>query len=182
VRCCHPAGSAEVEQLARAICGDEQDAALVAHARIIAENELLRRAIRLQKLASVERLLAEARPNESEYVQQTIDTLVAKIFDKFKYQLPSLAEVQGRYSSSQDIFRAVEDYLSLEKLIEARKFVKEFLDQVEPPKVRKERTEYEAVELAASDLDALERYETRAHSRQMRAIREFIEIKGSAES
>jgi hypothetical protein len=177
VRCCHPAGSAEVEQLARAICGDEQDAALVAHARIIAENELLRRAIRLQKLASVERLLAEARPNESEYVQQTIDTLVAKIFDKFKYQLPSLAEVQGRYSSSQDIFRAVE-----EKLIEARKFVKEFLDQVEPPKVRQERTEYEAVELAASDLDALERYETRAHSRQMRAIREFIEIKGSAES
>jgi hypothetical protein len=102
MNCRYPAGCAEVEQLASATCGDEQDAALLVQARIVAENELLLRAIRLQKLASIERVLGEARLNENK-----------------------------------------------------------------------------ALELAARDLDALERYETRAWSRQMRAIREFIDIRRS---
>ena len=93
-----PAGGAEVEQLARAICGEQQDAAALAQARIIAENELIYRAIARHKHGLVERRL---KPQGGD--------------------------------------------------------------------------EYRALELAAPDLDALERYETRAWSRQMRAIREFIE-------
>ena len=100
-----PAGAAEVEQLARAICGEQQDAAALAQDRLIAENELIHRAIARHKHRLVERLL---KPKGCD--------------------------------------------------------------------------EYQALELAAPDLDALERYETRAWSRQMRAIREFIDIRRSAES
>jgi hypothetical protein len=58
--------------------------------------------------------------------------------------------------------------------------VKNFLDR-QPTKPR-ELDEHQALELAAPDLDRLERYEYRAWLRQMRAIRDFIDIKQSAES
>ena len=51
-----PAAAADIEHLAKTICGDEQDTALLAQARVIAENELVLRAVRAQKLAVVERL------------------------------------------------------------------------------------------------------------------------------
>ena len=61
--------------------------------------------------------------------------------------------------------------LQREDLLALRKFVKRFMDK-QPPKPRV-RDEYQAMELAAADLDRLERYETRAWSRQMRAMRTF---------
>ena len=110
----HPAASPEIEHLAQAFCGDAQNPALLAQARIIAENELMQRAIRLQKLRTIEALLAEARMSDDEFFQRTLDRL--------------------------------------------------------------KRDECQAMELAAHELDKLERYETRAWSRQMRAIRTFIEL------
>ena len=95
----YPAGSAEIEQLAGAICGNEQDAALLVQARIIAENELIWRAIRLHKLSLVERLLAEGRLNESEYFQQTRDRLLVATFEKFKEHLPPIATLRERLRS-----------------------------------------------------------------------------------
>ncbi len=175
----YPAGSAEIEQLAGAICGNEQDAALLVQARIIAENELIWRAIRLHKLSLVERLLAEGRLNESEYFQQTRDRLLVATFEKFKEHLPPLATLRERYSS-EALIDTVEEYFEGEDLTAVRKFVKNFLDR-QPTKPR-ELDEHQALELAAPDLDRLERYEYRAWLRQMRAIRDFIDIKQSAES
>jgi hypothetical protein len=88
-----PAASSEVEELAKVLCCDAQDPTLLAQARIIAANELMRRAIRLEKIRTIEM-----------------------------------------------------------------------------------RDEYQAIELAAANLDRLERYDTRAWSRQRRAIRSFIEL------
>jgi hypothetical protein len=51
-----PAPSGEIEQLARAICGDDEDPALFAQAISIAENELALRAIRERQVECVERL------------------------------------------------------------------------------------------------------------------------------
>jgi hypothetical protein len=101
-----PAASPEVEELAKVLCGDEQNPVLLVQARIIAENELLRRAIRQQKLQAVEQ---------------------------------RLAEMQRSHKSL-------------------------------------ECDECQALETAAAELGRLERYETRAWSRQMRAIRSFIEL------
>ena len=173
------AGPAEVEQLAKALGGDEQDGALLVQARIIAENELIRRAIRLHKLSLVERLLAEGRLSESEYFQQTRVRLLIATFEKFKEHLPPLTSLRERYSS-EAIIDMVEEYFEGEDLTAVRKFVKNFLDR-QPTKPR-ELDEYQALEVAAPDLDRLERYEYRAWLRQMRAIRDFIDIKQSAES
>jgi hypothetical protein len=147
---------------------------LLVQARIIAENEITRRAIREQRLGVIERLLAEARLSDDEYFQQKVDKLIVAIFDKFQAYLPPLAQFRGRYTSER-IAAILEDYLPEKKSIEAGKFAKSFLDQqpTKPPK----RDEYEVLEEAAPDLDTLERYENRAWSRQIRAIREFIEIK-----
>jgi hypothetical protein len=51
-----PVPSAEIEQLARAICGDDKDPALFAQATAIAENELALRAIHERQIDCVERL------------------------------------------------------------------------------------------------------------------------------
>jgi hypothetical protein len=102
----HPTASPEVEELAKVLCGDEQNPVLLVQARIIAENELLQRAIRLQKFQAIEQ---------------------------------RLAEMQRSHKSL-------------------------------------EGDECQALEAVAAELDRLERYETRAWSRQMRAIRSFIEL------
>jgi hypothetical protein len=179
--CRQPAGSAEVDQLARAICGDEQDPGLIVQARIIAENHLIRQTRQRQKLAAIERAVAQARLSESEFERQTIDALVVNIFEKFQDWLPPLDVLKQRLCS-EDILAFVDDDLDQEEHSKFRRFVRKFLKQVDPIRPPREIDEYQALELAGADLDKLERYETRAHSRQMRAIREFIEIKRSAES
>jgi hypothetical protein len=74
----------------------------------------------------------------------------------------------------------VEEYFEGEDLTAVRKFAMKFLDK--QPNKPPERDEYQALELAAPNLARLERYEYRAWLRQMRAIRDFIDIKQSAES
>jgi hypothetical protein len=51
-----PAASADIERLAAAFCDDQNDPALLAQARIIAENDLVLRTIREHKLNIIERL------------------------------------------------------------------------------------------------------------------------------
>jgi hypothetical protein len=168
----HPAASPEIEHLAQALCGDAQPA-LLAQARIIAENLLMQRAIRLQKLRTIEALLAEARMSDDEFFQRTLDRLLAAVFAKFKEYLPPLVSLRQLYSS-EDIAARIEEYFDGEDLIALRRFVKRFRDK--QPRKPRERDECQAMELAAHELDKLERYETRAWSRQMRAIRTFIEL------
>jgi len=176
LRCRQPVGSAEVDQLAKVLCGDDQDPALIVQARIIAENHLIRQVVQRQKLAAIERSVAKARLSESEFERQTIDALVAKIFQKFQDWLPPLDVLKQQFCS-EDILTFVDDDLDAEEHSKFRKFVRKFLKQ-HPIRPQREIDEYQALELASADLDRLERYETRAHSRQMRAIREFIEIGG----
>ena len=79
----------DVERLAKALCGDNQDPALLGQARLIAEGDLVLRAVRAQKLAVVERLRdpnaapvasggnsmawATARVEEGKVAQEEID-------------------------------------------------------------------------------------------------------------
>jgi hypothetical protein len=161
-----PTASPAIEQLAKALSGDAQDPALLAQARIIAENDLMGTAIRLEKIRTIEMLVAEAKMSDDEFFHRRLDRLLAAIFAKFKEYLPSLASLRQCYSS-EEIAERVEEYFDGEDLLALRKFVKRFMDK-QPPKPRV-RDEYQAMELAAADLDRLERYETR----QMRAMRTF---------
>lgn len=168
-----PAASPEIEQLAKALCGDDQDPALLAQGRIIAENQLIWGAIRLQKVRAIEQRLAEARMSEDEFFEQTLERLITALFARFKHYLPPLASLRERYSSKAIIAR-VEEYFDGEDLIALRKFIKRFMKK--QPRKPRERDECEAMELAAAEIGRLERYESRAWSRQMRAIRSFIEL------
>ncbi len=104
-----PVASPDIEELAKALCGDERNPALLAQARMIATNELMRRAIKLETMRGIEAVLAAAKMSEDEYEDQ-------------------------------------------------------------------------AAKLANVDVNPPERYETRAWSRQKRALRNFIEISRSTET
>jgi hypothetical protein len=169
------AGSVEVEELAEALCEDQQDPALLVQARIIAQNDLLRRAMQQYKLSLLERLMTQS---ESEYRKEIDEKLLVAVFDKFKGQLPSLLALRPRYSSER-ILNLAAEHLEGKDLTAFRKFVKKLRDrqrpwpgQVDPCK---------ALELAAPEIDSLERYESRAWTRQMRAMRNFIEISRSTD-
>jgi hypothetical protein len=175
------AGSEEVESFAQALCADQQDPALLVQARIIAENHLLRRAIRQRKCALMNRQMT---PSEikAEYAQQVIDKLLAAIFKRFSEQvgeLPSPSWFRKRYSS-EEILEAIEEYFDGEELTALRTFVRRFMrHQPAPPS---EADEFTALDLAGPGIDRLEHYESRAWTRQMRAMRSFIEISRSIET
>jgi len=164
------AGSAEFEEFAKALCADQQGPSLLVQANIIAQNELHRRAIRQRKLGLIERLMTQS---ESQYFEDIADKLLAAIFDKFKEHLPPLVSLRQTYSSAE-ILERVDEYFEGEDLTALKKFARKFLDH-QPGRPR-EVDECKALELAASEIDRLERYESRAWTRQMRAIRNFIEI------
>jgi hypothetical protein len=117
---------------------------------------------------------ANGRRSAQKYFEDITDKLLAAIFDKFKEHLPPLVSLRQSYSSDA-ILERVEEYFEGEDLTALRKFVGKFLDR-QPARPR-QVDECKAFELAAPEIYRLERYESRAWSRQMRAIRNFIEIK-----
>ena len=184
-----PALSAEIKRLARAICGDDDDPVLFAQAQVIAENELVLRAIREQQLAVVERLrdptaIALAKGDNSVELahgifmrawlaHRDIVALVPKVIEKYKEQLP------GPEESSTD---HTDDFVP-----NCLKVLLQMPDSTEPDEravalarrqiEEQERDEHEALEAAVVDLVRLDRYQRRAWSRQKRALRDFLDIK-----
>jgi hypothetical protein len=175
------AGSEEVESFAKALCADRQDPALLVQARNIAENHLLRRAIRQRKLALIGRQLTPSQIR-AEYTQQVIDRLLVAIFKRFSEsvgELPSPSWFRKQYSS-EEILEAIEEYFDGEELTALKNFIRRFMrhQPAPPPKV----DEFTALELAGPEIDRLEYYESRVWTRQMRAMRSFIEISRSIET
>jgi hypothetical protein len=169
------AESEEVESFAKALCADQQNPALLVQARIIAENHLLRRAIRQRKLALMKRQMTPSQI-KAEYAQQVMDQLLAAIFKRFSEQvgeLPSPTWFRKRYSSDE-ILEAVEEYFDGEDLTALQKFVRRFMRRQPAPPQKVD--EFTALVLAGPEIDRLEYYESRAWTRQMRAMRSFIEI------
>jgi hypothetical protein len=175
------AGSAEVESFAQALCADQQDPALLVQARIIAETHLLRRAIRQRKLALIGRQMTPSQIKD-EYAEQVINKLLAAIFKRFSEQvgeLPSPSWFRKRYSS-EEILEAVEEYFDGEELTALKNFIRRFLRRHPAPPLQVD--EFTALELAGPEIDRLEHYESRAWTRQMRAMRSFIAISRSMET
>ena len=182
-----PAPSIEIEEFARALCGDDADPALFAHAVKIAEREMDLRAIRAQQVVVVERLhepylvpfakkdnmlqLAKGRYMEGWLAEWEIAALVPKLLEKYKDHMPPPNELDDKDPDIVPLRLKVlleeSDYIDEETREGARKQIKE-REQIE------RRDEYEALGAAVDDLIRLDRYERRAWSRQKRAVREFI--------
>jgi hypothetical protein len=185
-----PAPSGEIEQLARAICGDDEDPALFAQAISIAENELALRAIRERQVECVERLreitaepfavgdngieLSKVIFQRALLAREQILRLVPFFLEKYKDQLAE-SETQANKSppSPFDIVP-----LELKVLLQSPETMEEEERARELARQQiKDRDEFEAFEQAAIDLIRLDRYERRAWSRQKHAIRAFMNLK-----
>ena len=177
--------SGEIARLAKAICGDNSDPALLAQARVIAQNEMVLRAIREQQTAVVERLreptaialtkrdnslkLAKARSKQARRAEKEITRRLHGVLEKYRDRL------QGDPNHSPyDLVP-----LGLKVLLEEPDSEEEqrALDLARKQIEQQQRDEHEALQKAIPDLIRLERYERRAWSRQQRAIREFLNIK-----
>ena len=184
-----PAPSIEIEEFARALCGDDTDPALFAQAVKIAESELAHRAIRAQQVAVIERLrdpylvpfakkdnslqLARGRCMEGWLADWEIAACLPKLLEKYKDQL--LLEHDNKYpnclSDIENLYTILEepDYIDEQTREQARKRIKQ-------RELVEHRCEYVALRAAIDDIIRLERYLRRAWSRQKRAIREFVAL------
>ena len=178
-----PTPTGDIERLARAICGQDDDPLLFGAAVAIAENHFLRCAIQEQRMALIERLrdataialakgdnsllLGKAKFMQAWISHREIETRLPKILEK--YNCPPNDGTKFDEMVPIELKALLEDCDSVEAeeraLEDARQHVKE-----------QERDEYEALEEAIPDLKRLERYERRASSRQKRAICEFVNI------
>jgi hypothetical protein len=156
---------AEIEQMAKAICGDDRNPLLLDQARVIAQSELVLQRVRLQKVAVIERLYDTWTTSLSRG-----DTRLA------------LADIR-----SQQATIAYEEFSQLVTKLnkEGKKFwtmcTPREVKPDEPPAIkyepRKERDEHDALRDALPDLAPLLRYERRAWSRRKRALYQFIALK-----
>jgi hypothetical protein len=179
--------SAEIVRFANALRGDDSDPALLAQARVIAQNEMVLRAIREQQIAVVERLreptvvaltkrdnrlkLAKARSKRARRAEKEIERRLPSVLEKYRDRLGP----DPYYGSKFDLVP-----LGLKVLLEEPDSPEEeqrALDLAREQIEQQQRDEHEAMQEAIPDLIRLERYERRAWSRQQRAIREFLNIK-----
>ena len=182
-----PIPSGEIERLARAISGADEDPALFAQAISIAENELALRAIRERQVECVERLreitaepfavgdngiaLSKAVFQRALLAREQILRMVPFFLEKYKDQV----ETQGNKSLPSP-FDVVP--LELKVLLQGPETIEEEERALDLARQQiKERDEFEAFEQAAIDLIHLDRYERRAWSRQKGAIRAFMNLK-----
>jgi hypothetical protein len=185
---CKSVPSAEIEQFARAICGDDRDPAIFVQAVKIAENAMALRAIRAHQIAAIERLrepgalpfamniddlkLARARSHETRLAEQEIAARLPALLEKYKQQMLDdsgpdwIGDSDDMVPISLKVLLEEPDYIDDQTLELAEKQIKE-----------QERDDCEALEAAVPDLIRSERYERRAWSRQKRAIREFIALR-----
>lgn len=183
-----PAG--QIDRLARVICGDDGDPALLAQARAIVENELMLQTIEAHQITAVKRVqegtaiafakgdnsiaLAKSRLQKSQIAYDLIMAELPKLLEKYQDQLPKHPKTFVGELVPLDLkvlLQEDDDNLALiEQQAEAS--TQDFLDcRV------KTRDEREALEEAAVDLIRLDRYHRRAWSRQKRAVRNFMSIK-----
>jgi hypothetical protein len=177
--------SGEIAHLAKAICGDNGDPALLAQAQVIAQNAMVLCAIREQQTAAVERLreptaialtkrdnslkLAKARSKQARRAEKEITRRLPGVLEKYRDRLQG----DPNYSPYDRVPLGLKVLLEEPDLEEEQRALDLARKQIE----RQQRDEHEALKEAIPDLIRLERYERRAWSRQQRAIREFLNIK-----
>jgi hypothetical protein len=155
----------DIERMAKAICNGDTNPLLVDQALSIAENEILLRCVRLERIAVIERLRDKTATPLTRRNNSLARAKTRFRKAKFRYKLPlrykpllqikaknpAIDNKQGRNSPQQRESEATQPIRS--------------------------RDEFDAMRLAMPDLDRLARYERRAWSRRKRADRDFITIK-----
>jgi hypothetical protein len=164
------------------------DPALLAQAQVIAQNEMVLRAIREQQIAVVDRLrdptaIALTKRDNSLELTKTRSQQARHADKEITQRLPGVLEKYRDRLEPRDFDPNDCPYdlvpLRLKVLLEEPDSEEEqrALDLARKQIEQQQRDEHEALQEAIPDLIRLERYEHRAWSRQQRAIREFLNIK-----
>ena len=178
-----PEPTGEVQRLARAICGGDDDPLLFEAAVAIAKNEIVRRAIKAQQVAVIERLrdktaialakgdnsleLAKARFLAAWLLNREIEARVPQLLAKYQVQ---------RLSPGYDEIVPIPLKAILEKT-ESSEENERACKVAESCLKQQERADDEALREAIPDLKRLDRYERRAWSQHKRAISQFMNVK-----
>jgi hypothetical protein len=166
-----PAAFAEVERIAKAICNGDTNPLLFEQALIIAENEMVRRCVRVEAIAMIERL-RDITVNPLSRDNSLTRAKVRFRQGKLRYRQLVRAKAKKIVTTTGKEKNSLQEQESEAAQSQATRMQKPI----------KSREEFDALRLAMPDLDRLARYERRAWSRQKRAFREFIEIKSRRES
>lgn len=166
-----PAAFAEVERIAKAICNGDTNPLLFDQALVIAENEMVRRCVRVEAIAMIERLRditvnPLSRDNSLTRAKARFRRAKLRYRQLVQAKTKKITTTTGKEKHS---LQAQESDAAQSQATRMQKPIKS-------------RDEFDALRLAMPDLDRLARYERRAWSRQKRAFREFIEIKSRRES
>ena len=162
----NPAVVEKIEVMAKAICQNDGNPLLLEQALLIAENELLMRSVRAERVAVIERL----RDGDAIALAKG-DNSVALAEARF-LQCQEAGSELDRINALVHVMRHEGKDPEQEQLTETIKSV--WTQQA--PKIR---DEYDALREALPDLERLARYERRARSRHKRAFRAFIAIKAT---
>jgi hypothetical protein len=165
-----PAAFAEVERIAKAICNGDTNPLLFEQALVIAENEMVRRCVRVEAIALIERL----RDITVKPLSRDNSLTRAKVrFRRAKLRYRQLVRAKAKTIATTT--GGEKNSLQEQESDAAQSLPTRMQKPI------KSRDEFDALRLAMPDLDRLARYERRAWSRQKRAFREFIEIKSRCE-
>jgi hypothetical protein len=163
---------AEIEPVARAICNGATDPFLFEQALIIAENGFVFRCVQAERIAAIER-----------HRDRTVTALAIgdlgfararATFARAKLAYAALLQRKTQAPASEN--SASTDATQMRFRQARERTTTEHAGRVEPAL---ERDEFDAMRSAMPDLDRLERYRRRAWSREMRAIRRFLEIQSA---
>jgi hypothetical protein len=190
-----PVAKADLERFAIALCGRTDDHALFQQALIIAENELVLRAINQQQLAVIERLrdpsvpafsqrdnslqLMRARFRKSKQAEKAIKALREALLEKYDHRLPPSSAEHAQTELDALFPSHLEELLEKLEKKQRRAAPSSKILNFQDANRFYERDEGRALETAIKDLIRLDRYERRASSRQRRAIFAFINLKVS---
>jgi hypothetical protein len=157
----NPALFPEIDRIAHAICNGDQNPFLFEQAVIIAENQVILRCVRAERIAVIERL----RDRSLTPLQR--DTSIVRAEARFRLaKLEYERRVQAKSGNSNPKATGKSEPKSQNAA-------------TKPPRQLQARDEFGAMLCATPDLIRLDRYERRAWSRRKRAINKFIEIKHS---
>ena len=178
----NPLVAADIARLADALCEDDSNPLLYEQALIIAENHMMLRSVRSERVAAIERLrdrtavpyaqrdntrhLAKARHARAELSYQELVRLIRSIDDRQLFDEVNLDEVDG-------LFYEYEEKLNKPYHSDGRELAK-------PHRPIQDRDEFAAMCWAMPDLKRLVRYDRRAWSRLRRALREFMQVKADS--
>jgi hypothetical protein len=159
----------DIERMARAICDGDSNPLLFEQALVIAENEIVLRCVRVERIAVIERLRdVTAKPLSKR--DNSLARAKAK-FRKAKFKYKRLVQAKTKNVAINNPHE--QDSREHKESGAAQPMGKQ--------KPIRSRDEFDAMRHAMPDLDRLARYERRAWSCRKRAIRDFIEIKSTSD-